>query len=257
MSLEIIDDGFQEKRLRENAQRAKSVITVLYVYGALQLVALLPGVAEYIALSESENISEFSQRYAENSNAELWNAIDLLTSPLSMIASILLIVFWIMWMRRAYYNIEQVAQSTLPYTNAACAWSWFVPILNLFLPYLLMRRIWKETQDNLNINERLKESDAVITLWWVVYIGGSILVSSIVAYSIYITYVGIDMESPIWIYEDVYYNRLKTLSILGIISSVIQGLFGCIAAGMVVNKVSGLEKMLWEQDRERLTSQTV
>ena len=257
MSLEIIDDGFRGKSLWNNAQRAKSVMVVLYIYGVLQFLALLPSIAEFIALSESENLNEYTLRYTQSSNAELWNAPSFVTSPLSMIASILLIVFWIMWMRRAYYNIEQVAQSTLPYTNAACAWSWFVPILNLFIPYLLMRRIWKETQDNLNINERLRESDAVITLWWVAYIGGFILLTIALAYGIYSVLGAPSIYTSSFLNDHVLYQRLKTMSMLSILSATIHGVFGCILAGMVVSKLSGLEKMLWEQDRERLASQTV
>ncbi len=51
-----------------------------------------------------------------------------------------------MWFRRAYFNLHQKV-SYLSHSEGWAAGSWFVPIVNLYRPYQIMKEIYVETKE--------------------------------------------------------------------------------------------------------------
>jgi hypothetical protein len=87
-----------------------------------------------------------------------------------IIIIILSIVFFIMWFRRAYYNLHMLPWHNARYTEGWAAGSWFVPVINLWWPYQIMVDIWRGTQNALK--ERLGEpqSAAIVGWWWALHL---------------------------------------------------------------------------------------
>ena len=83
---------------------------------------------------------------------------------------ILAIVFFIMWQRRAYYNLHQLPWHNARYSEGWAAGSWFVPIINFWWPYQIMIDIWRGTQNALR--ERLGEPQPprIVGWWWALYL---------------------------------------------------------------------------------------
>ena len=83
---------------------------------------------------------------------------------------ILSIVFFIMWFRRAYYNLHMLPWHNARYTEGWAAGGWFVPIINLWWPYQIMMDIWRGTQNALR--ERLGEpqSGVIVGWWWALHL---------------------------------------------------------------------------------------
>lgn len=83
----------------------------------------------------------------------------------SLIASM---VAFIMWFRRAYANLHRLASgSVLSYEEGWAAGAWFVPILNLFRPFTIMKEIWIETQSNIpGKAERDGIQGTELVGWW-------------------------------------------------------------------------------------------
>ncbi|HHV6993765.1 TPA: DUF4328 domain-containing protein [Haemophilus influenzae] len=59
-------------------------------------------------------------------------------SSLSYITSVLLSLFWIY---KAHKNIEQKGIKNLDFSNKACVYWWFVPILSLWKAYYIVREL--------------------------------------------------------------------------------------------------------------------
>ncbi|MEK7256950.1 MAG: DUF4328 domain-containing protein, partial [Bacteroidota bacterium] len=54
------------------------------------------------------------------------------------------------------------------------AGSWFVPILNLFRPYHIMKEIWDKTQEQIQSRPAV-ESSELVGWWWAFWIIGNII----------------------------------------------------------------------------------
>src|SRR4249919_2196416 len=71
--------------------------------------------------------------------------IGAITGPVGICLDIGLIVSFIMWFRRAYWNLHQVNVSAAHFPEGWAAGAWFVPFINLIRPYRIMQQIWKGT----------------------------------------------------------------------------------------------------------------
>ncbi len=102
---------------------------------------------------------------AANSNDIRQGIIGLMT----LIVILLTIVFFIMWFRRAYYNLHQSGVRGLSFDEGWAAGCWFVPFLNLVRPYQIMREIWVETQRIIPGNTYIKGA-GLVGWWWALYL---------------------------------------------------------------------------------------
>lgn len=80
--------------------------------------------------------------------------------------NILAIVFFLQWFRRAYYNLWKIGQRP-DYTDGWAVGSWFIPVLNLFRPYAIMKEIWYDTGATPSATT---DSRTVLRWWWTAYL---------------------------------------------------------------------------------------
>jgi Domain of unknown function (DUF4328) len=120
--------------------------------GFLQL-NLLGRIQAGEAVSESES----------SMNDLLYGGIGL-TQAAAFIASAIL---WLMWLHSAYGNLFQVGRRTADETPGWAVGYWFIPILNLFRPYRIVKELWLRSAD-MNMEPEVKELPAphLISLWW-------------------------------------------------------------------------------------------
>lgn len=154
-------------QLRPNAQRAKNAIILLLIVMILDIASLISGYLQYNLLQNIVNGVEVSEAAADaNDNREQLIAL------IYMVAYIISAFTFIMWFRRAYYNLHQ----KLDYLNHPEGWAagaWFVPVVNLYRPYQIMQELYEETQGLLQKNEinsgRYLSSDT-LGWWWGLWI---------------------------------------------------------------------------------------
>ncbi|HHF6934305.1 TPA: DUF4328 domain-containing protein, partial [Haemophilus influenzae] len=94
-------------------------------------------------------------------------------SSLSYITSVLLSLFWIY---KAHKNIEQKGIKNLNFSNKACVYWWFVPILSLWKPYYIVKEIFLASKF---ANDWKDKSALFLIIWWWLFLI-SILLSKIV-----------------------------------------------------------------------------
>ncbi|WP_263008871.1 DUF4328 domain-containing protein [Chryseobacterium suipulveris] len=135
------------KNLRPNEQRAKNAIILIWIILGLEIISLISGFSQYSLLQSAVNGSEISEAAADsNDNREsLIGIVFILTCIVS-------VVTFIMWFRRAYFNLHQMIRN-LSHDESWAAGSWFVPILNLFRHVSIMKEMYVRPKEFLTAEE--------------------------------------------------------------------------------------------------------
>lgn len=137
---------------------------VLFILGLYLTFVSVTGLLFISIYLENIPLLSWLLNYADN--------IDRL-SGLSYITSVLLSLFW---MYKAHKNIEQKGIKNLNFSNKACVYWWFVPILSLWKPYYVVKEIFLASKFS---NDWKNKSALFLIIWWWLFLI-SILLSKIV-----------------------------------------------------------------------------
>jgi len=148
--------------LKDNTARAKQIISIFWIMLGITILDMISLAWQYILVKDAQN---------DLGNADLQaigvsDTLRQIVVIVNLIIFILAIIFFIMWFRRAYYNLHELPWHNARYTEGWAAGSWFVPVINLWWPYQIMVDIWRGTQNALK--ERLGEPQptTIIGWWW-------------------------------------------------------------------------------------------
>ncbi|TLX72865.1 DUF4328 domain-containing protein [Labilibacter sediminis] len=86
-------------------------------------------------------------------------------------------ITFIMWFRRAYFNLGQKVNH-LSQTDGWAAGAWFVPFINLYRPYQMMKELYIETKEYLiktgaTVSEKFTTGS--LGIWWTLWIISGII----------------------------------------------------------------------------------
>ena len=79
---------------------------------------------------------------------------------------------FILWFRRAYFNVHEFSSTKPKLEEGWAAGAWFVPVLCYFYPVQIMEDIWDKSLEHLKKNEHLtsfRKPTTLIYLWWIPY----------------------------------------------------------------------------------------
>lgn len=120
---------------------------MIWIILGLEIISLISGFSQYSLLQSAVNGSEISEAAADsNDNRES------LIGIVSILTCIVSVVTFIMWFRRAYFNLHQMIRN-LSHDESWAAGSWFVPILNLFRPVSIMKEMYVRPKEFLTAEE--------------------------------------------------------------------------------------------------------
>ena len=121
------------------------------------------------------NIESGGVLYYDNASFE-----SLVTSVSQMLYGLILIIafiFYLIWVRRAYRNLHSLQIKPTEFSSGWAIGSYFVPILNLFRPYRMMREIWFGSQPILSEENSYEleshlglSSTGFLQLWWAAFL---------------------------------------------------------------------------------------
>lgn len=148
--------------MRDNSQRAKLAMIMIWVVtgiNALMAVSSYLQVKLLNVMAAGESVSD--QQTNMNDMREA------IIAGLYTIAYIVSVVTFIQWFRRAYFNLHTKVKH-LEFTEGWAAGSWFVPILNLFRPYQIMKELYENTHRLLKRGGEPYASANLtfVNLWW-------------------------------------------------------------------------------------------
>lgn len=218
------------KKLKPNDGRAKAAIILIWIILGLEVLSLI---SSYMQLNLLGYADTDLMYFLDNVNA---NDLRELTIGWTYTAVFIVsAVTFILWFRRAYYNLHQKV-SYLEYEDGWAAGSWFIPILNLFRPITIMVELYNYTQEYLEKNgitlkEKLRKGN--LALWWSLWILNNIMGQIIFRYSR-------SAESV----ED-----FMTSTKIEMIGSTI-GIFLCLITVKVISDYAKVEPLLFEVQEE-------
>ena len=168
--------------LRPNRERAKGVMYTMGLALALMIpVLLIQGLWARIAFL----ITHAEQVPIAVLGASLLAQMALVF--LMLIVSIITLIYFLSWFHRAYYNLRLIKGKTR-YAPGWAVGGWFIPIVQLFMPYQIMNELFRDTKRTLleaypDCSKQLPKNLA--GLWWTILLL-PIIPTSIMTLSLYI-----------------------------------------------------------------------
>lgn len=153
-------------QIRDNSSRAKQTISFFWLMLGITIVDMAAvGWQYFLLIDAQENPGEIDMSTLQTSDM-LYGIVAIADFAIH----VLTIVFFIMWFRRAYYNLHTLSWNNARYSEGWAAGSWFVPFINLFYPYQIMMDIWNGTQNS--VKERLgqPQPSIIVGWWWAFYL---------------------------------------------------------------------------------------
>lgn len=158
--------------MKPNQQRARIAIILIWIVCSMDIISMVSGLFQYQLIEDAKNgVMVTTQRASANDTREAVIAIAYL------VVYIISIVTFIMWFRRAYYNLHQKFEY-LQHSEGWAAGCWFVPIVSLYRPYQIMKEIYTITievltEKGIEVNQRLGKY--TLGFWWTLWIINNIL----------------------------------------------------------------------------------
>lgn len=165
--------------ISSNEERSKTVILLFRIYIILLFCSVLTELGVAITMHGRDNILAMSGRIMIIGAGIL--------AIIKGIFYIVIAVYFIMWLRRAYHNLHKAGSPYLRHSEGWAAGAWFVPFLNLAWPLQIVRDTWTETQNVFRRQGELyeKEEDKITGWWWAMFLFsgfvsyiGSLLINS-------------------------------------------------------------------------------
>ena len=149
--------------LSDNSQRAKNSLIAFYVMAASQVAFLF---STFLQFNLLQRIMKGNYSQAEAEANDLRHQIIVYTN---VAIYIVCIVLFIMWFRRAYYNLVLSGKVYTEFGEGWAAGAWFVPFINLVRPFTIMKEIWVKTQDATD-NLVTHKKHSILGWWWALWI---------------------------------------------------------------------------------------
>ena len=153
--------------IKNNIKRANAARIIFYSLVAMSIISFYSHFLQYQLLIGLNNGLGITAEMASENNTRqqvvaFINLILLLTS----------IVVFLIWVYRAYDNLDKLGITRLSCTPGWAVGYWFVPIMSLFKPFIVMKEIWDETQGYVLPEEEKHTATKSYTvgIWWTFYI---------------------------------------------------------------------------------------
>ncbi|MFV0420480.1 MAG: DUF4328 domain-containing protein [Dysgonomonas sp.] len=218
--------------LRPNEQRGKIAIALIWVIFSINGFSLVLNVATEI----------YNKVYGVNISAAIFTIYQYLFVAISLSLIILVItsvVVFLKWFRRAYYNLDVLTNECM-YDNSWSVKGWFIPFMNLYVPYQIMKELFEKTDRYLMeryLSQEMAEpytdrlNTGVLKWWWATAI--------IVFLFVYTLHLLITWFAPIhmyWIVLNLFTVFIRTAFIMGF----------CLLSIFVIKNYQKAEKLIYD-----------
>lgn len=157
-----------------NSAHARArIVTVLLAANAVLNLLAIPLVASDLFLTELTPEQELSDNLGSLIVALLQVGLGLLAFGVYVAT----VVFFLMWLYRCCQNLMAFGQDKRPigYSPGWTVGSFFVPIANLFVPYLAVKEVWQKSQPPEPISfAYLLSPPGYFIVWWLLWITSNI-----------------------------------------------------------------------------------
>ena len=151
---------------KPNTQRAKMAQIFLLVIIILYFIGLVSSFFEYRLINSWRMGAEVDMNTATAN--DLRQRIIAIFQIMVFIGSA---ITFIMWFRRAYYNLNRKVK--LKYTDGWAAGAWFVPLLNLWRPFYMFKEMYMAVNAILssdNYGQYKPLNRIFLGVWWIAWL---------------------------------------------------------------------------------------
>ncbi|HLV51159.1 MAG TPA: DUF4328 domain-containing protein [Flavobacterium sp.] len=168
--------------MKPNYQRAQTAIILIWVSLVMDIIFAFFSHRQIGLLQQGINSNKEFPLSALETNGYILGIIGIL----SVVIYIVTAVAFLLWFSRAYSNLYTKVENLI-FSKSAAVWAWFIPIINLFRPYTIMKEMYRRTDDYIKENGLIKKhidlSQRKILIWWILWITGNL-----VRYALSLTY---------------------------------------------------------------------
>ncbi|MBS4012982.1 MAG: DUF4328 domain-containing protein [Bacteroidetes bacterium] len=155
--------------LRPNEKRAKTAIMFIWIMLIIEIIAIVSEYFEYTLVK-----SVYDGFYVSVEETEANDTRQIIIGVLNLVFFTISGITFIKWFRRAYFNLH-IKVNNLSYKESWAAASWFVPIVNIYRSYQIMKELYIETGKILNTNASDAEtskstSTYLLGIWWFLWL---------------------------------------------------------------------------------------
>ena len=144
------------------AQRSLIAVAVLNAVGAVSAFAAFKLYQSDVVTQNDLDTTDFR---------------DSLIAGLTLLATLVTIVFFIRWFRRAYLNLPALGAASLRFKSWWTIGGWFIPIANLFRPKEMANDIWRASEPHAPRDQGLiwhgTDVPTLFLWWWLFFIVGN------------------------------------------------------------------------------------
>lgn len=158
--------------LRPNKERAKNAISIIWAVLVIEIFRAMSDFNLYLALKE---VLKGNTETTTISWIETGELLSIIVNILCLVGYAASGITFIMWFRRAYYNLSLCIKTN--YTDGWAAGAWFLPFVNLVRPLSIMKELYNDThwflsQRGIN-NPRLNTQ--FLGWWWALWLINNIV----------------------------------------------------------------------------------
>jgi len=93
-----------------------------------------------------------------------------------LVVSLVMAVVFIRWLLQARRNAVALGAGELVHSRHTAAWSWIIPIINLFLPYQVVKEIWQASAPGPEASPQAESRvPAALPAWWGFWVAANVL----------------------------------------------------------------------------------
>lgn len=148
--------------LSPNQKRAQVAVGGFFAVMVMSVIVCISDLMQVSLLTHYQNGQV--DYFTSEENNQRQNIVNIANVCMKLVN----IVLFIMWFRRAYYNLEKIRVFT-EHSEGWAAGAWFVPILNWIRPFQMMKELWHKTQEAtegiLHVNP-----DRIVNVWWTLHL---------------------------------------------------------------------------------------
>lgn len=210
--------------LRPNSQRAKIAIILIYIVLGLEVLSFMSNGMQYNLINDLLNGGDIIEDdlYSNDRRVQYIGII-------FFIAWITSGITFIMWFRRAYYNLGMITKTEL--NDNWAVWSWIVPVISVFRPYNMMSELYNKTifilkGSPISYNQNFNSN--ILSWWW-----GFWIVNNIISWFVF----------RLYYFAGNNVDKLLEITMIEMFTNVI-GIISAFLAIKVVKGYSDIESLL-------------
>jgi hypothetical protein len=152
----------------KNATTLTKWVKILFVFKiALALMAINSNRLQYMFMYDVKNFNYTSDEKLK-SDTEANDARQKIVGFSQIGTSVTCFIVFLVWVHRSNFNARNLGAQSMKFTPGWSVGWFFIPIVNLWKPYQVIKDIWKNSSSN------IKPETHFITAWWVLWLGSAL-----------------------------------------------------------------------------------